>query len=147
MGPFSLPFLFGIVKMYYVFKSLEEHFVGKYADFATCLLFNAVFGLLVAYLANRYVIMEAPFVFSLIYVWSKLMPDLQMSIWGFPVMSANLPWVMMAFSLFTGGDIFTDLVGVVIGHTYIFLTKILPDSHGYNLLKTPGFLVTLVDKL
>ena len=70
-----------------------------------------------------------------------------MSIWGFPVKSANLPWVLMAFHLFTGGNPFNDLIGVVVGHSYIFLTQVLPESHGYELLKTPNLIKTLVDKL
>ena len=54
---------------------------------------------------------------------------------------------MMGFHLFTGGNPLNDLIGVAAGHTYIFLKTILPDSHGYNLIKTPGAMLTLVDKL
>ena len=49
------------------------------------LLFNALISLVYAYVANDYMIMENPFIFSVIYVWSKLVPDSQMSIYGFPV--------------------------------------------------------------
>ena len=70
-----------------------------------------------------------------------------MSIWGFPVTSCHLPWVLMGFHLFTGGDPFTDLIGVAAGHMYIYLKTILPDSHGYDLVKTPGFMHALVAKL
>ena len=66
-----------------------------------------------------------------------------MSIWGFPVQSKNLPWVLMAFHLFTGGNPFNDLIGVATGHMYYYLRSILPESHGYDLLKTPK----LADKL
>ena len=111
------------------------------------MLFNAVFALLVAYLANDYVVMQSPFIFSLIYVWSKKVPDAMMSIWGFPVQSVHLPWVLMGFHLFTGGNPFNDLIGVVVGHTYIFLKTILPGTHGYDLLKTPGFVVSMVERL
>ena len=69
------------------------------------------------------------------------------SIWGFPVQSKNLPWAMMVFHLFSGGNPFTDLIGVVIGHTYWFLKTVLPDSHGYDILKTPSLIHMLVDKL
>jgi len=62
-------------------------------------------------------------------------------------MSCNLPWVLMAFHLFTGGNPFNDLIGVAAGHTYIFLKTILPDSHGYDLLKTPKFMQYLVTRL
>ena len=70
-----------------------------------------------------------------------------MSIWGFPVQSCNLPWVLMAFHLFTGGNPFNDLIGVATGHTYFYLKNILPDSHGYDLIKTPSFMHALVLKL
>jgi len=53
----------------------------------------------------------------------------------------------MAFHLFTGGNPFNDLIGVAAGHSYIYLKEVLPESHGYNLLKTPNFMQTLVDKL
>ena len=53
----------------------------------------------------------------------------------------------MGFHLFTGGDPFTDLIGVAAGHMYIYLKTILPDSHGYDLVKTPGFMHALVAKL
>ena len=70
-----------------------------------------------------------------------------MSIWGFPVMSLHLPWVLMGFHLFTGGNPLNDLIGVAAGHSYVYLTEVLPDSHGYELLKTPNLMKTLVDKL
>ena len=53
----------------------------------------------------------------------------------------------MAFHLFTGGNPLNDLIGVAAGHTYYFLKNILPESHGYNLIKTPGFMHTIVNKL
>ena len=53
----------------------------------------------------------------------------------------------MGFHLFTGGNPFNDLIGVAAGHSYFYLTEVLPDSHGYDLLKTPGIIQTLVAKL
>lgn len=100
--------------------------------------------LLFGWLADSYMILESPFVFSLIYVWSKLVPDMQMSIYGFPVKSANLPWVLMAMHILMGGGIISDLVGVAAGHSYIYLKEVLPESHGYDLLKTPNFMRSIV---
>ena len=147
VGPFSMQFLFGMMMIYYSVSSIEAHFGDKQADLGTMLLFNAVVAMIYAYLANNFMIMQSPYLFSIIYVWSKLVPDQQMSIWGFPVQSCNLPWVLMAFHLFTGGDPFSDLIGVAAGHTYIYLKTILPDSHGYDLIKTPSFMERLVLKL
>ena len=147
LGPFSISFLFGMMMMYYTLSQVEAHFDKKQAELATLLAFNAVFGILIASLAGESAVMQNPMLFSLIYVWSRLVPDQQMSIWGFPIMSVNLPWALMAMHLFTGGNPFNDLIGVAIGHTYIFLKQILPESHGYDLLKTPGFMESLVMKL
>jgi len=148
VGPFSMPFLFGMMMIYYTISSIEEYFGrDKQADLGTMLVFNALVGLVYAYLANDYTVMQNPFLFSIIYVWSKFVPDTQISIWGFPVQSCNLPWVLMAFHLFTGGNPFNDLIGVATGHTYYYLKNILPDSYGYDLLKTPKLMHSLVTKL
>jgi Derlin-2/3 len=48
--------------------------------------------------------------------------------------------VLIAFHLLTGGNPFSDLVGVAAGHTYYYLKHVLPESHGYNLLKTPSWI-------
>lgn len=90
--------------------------------------------------------MEA-FKFSVLYVFCKNEPDRPMSIWGFPVQSGNLPWVLLLLSILTGGDPFTDLIGIAAGHTFIFLKLTLPASHGYNFLKTPGFIEKIVNKI
>lgn len=77
------------------------------------------------------------FTFSILYVYCKLEPDGMISLWGFPVKTGNLPWVLLVFSILTGGDPFHDLIGIAAGHTYWYLKFDLPVSHGYNLLKTP----------
>lgn len=142
-----MSFIFGMVMIYYSISSIEEYFGERQADFGTMLLFNAVMCLLYAYLANDYFIMQSPFLFSIIYTWSKFVPDVQVNIYGFPVQSCNLPWVLMAFHLFTGGNPLNDLIGVAAGHTYYFLKNILPESHNINIIKTPGLMHTLVTKL
>jgi len=81
------------------------------------------------------------------YVWCKLQPDMQVSIWGFPVKSGNLPWVLLGMSILTGGDPFKDLIGIASGHTYIYIKTILPLSHGYNMLKTPKLFEEWVRRL
>jgi hypothetical protein len=104
-----------------------------------CLFYSIIYG--------DYMILHVQFVFSLMYVWCKLEPDSQVSIWGFPVKSGNLPWVLILLSILTGGDPFKDLIGIASGHTYIYLKKVLPLSHGYNLLTTPKLIEDLVRRL
>lgn len=70
-----MSFLFGMAMIYYSVSSIETYFGDKQADFGVMLLFNALMALLFATLANDAMIMQNPFVFSIIYTWSKLVPD------------------------------------------------------------------------
>lgn len=87
------------------------------------------------------------FVFSVLYVWCKNEPDKQVSLWGIPVSSGNLPWALLVMSILTGGSPFDDLIGIAAGHTYIFLKMTLPSSHGYDILKTPKFFEDFINRL
>jgi hypothetical protein len=123
--------------MYFTLRRCEEFFKTRYPDFTVLIIFNMFAVALISFLYGDYLALNASFVFSLMYVWCKLEPDSQVSIWGFPVKSANLPWVLLVLSILTGGDPFKDLIGIAAGHSYIYLKMILPVSHGYNILKTP----------
>ena len=46
----------------------------------------------------------------------------------------------MGYEVITGGDVTNELMGLASAHLYIVLKDILPNSHGYNLYKTPQFL-------
>lgn len=81
------------------------------------------------------------------YVWCKLVPDATILLYFWPVQSKNLPWVLLAFSIITGGDPFTDLIGIAAGHSYIWLKHVIPQSHGYNFLATPRWAHDLVKYL
>ena len=123
--------------MYFSLSKIEEYFKNKAAEFMTCIVFVCFFSMLYAFIYGDYMVMHQPFLFALMYVWCKLVPDSSVSLWGFPVVSANLPWVMLVLSVVTGGDPFKDLIGMAAGHTYIYIRMILPNSHGYQLLRRP----------
>ena len=146
-GPFSQSFLFSLIMIYFTLRRAEEYFKNKNADFAVLILFSMVATWFYSYIYGNVMVLHNSFVFSLMYVWCKLQPDLTVSIWGFPVKSANLPWVLLGMSILTGGDPFKDLIGIAAGHTYIYLKMILPISHGYNLLRTPKLLEQYIAKL
>jgi Derlin-2/3 len=146
-GPFSMNFLFAMMMIYYSVSNIEKHFEGKASDLTTLLLFNALTVMIFGWLASEYMALQSSYMFSLLYVWTKLVPDQPMQIYGFPVKSGNLPWVLIAFHLLTGGSPFADLVGVAAGHTYIYLKMVLPQSHGYDLLKTPSWIDYITKKL
>ena len=70
-----MAFLFGMMMIYYSFSSMEEYFADDQPGFGTLILFNALMSLIYGYLANDYMVMLNPFLFSMIYTWSKLVPD------------------------------------------------------------------------
>jgi hypothetical protein len=146
-GGFSMSYIFTMMMIYWGINSIETYFDKRQADLATLLFFNAFVALFFAWLADDCLVMQDKFIFSLIYVWSKLVPDQPTAIWGFQFKSCHLPWVLMAYHLLTGHNPFSDLIGVAAGHTYIYLKMVLPESHGYDLLKTPKLMDKFVAKL
>eukprot|EP01033_Poteriospumella_lacustris_P000653 gene652-458_t len=57
-----------------------------------------------------------------------------------------LPWVMLTFSLILGNPVETDLLGILVGHSYYFLDQVYPqiaEVRGWRwkkCLRTPSFL-------
>ena len=99
--------------------------------------------------------------FALIYIEAKRDPEKIVMIWFVQVKSKKLkylqkieinwnfliflidafsPWVLLFFSLITGGDIVSDLIGIAAGHLFYYLKDLAPINHNLDLLKTPGFL-------
>ena len=62
------------------------------------------------------------------------------------MLDSFLPWVLLLMNLTMGGDILGDLVGIATGHLYYFVKDIVPIKYEYDILKTPEFLIRLIDK-
>ena len=75
LGPFSMGFLFGMMMVYYSVSSIEAYFENRQADLGVMLVFNALAVMFVAFLANNFSVLQSPYIFSIIYVWSKFVPD------------------------------------------------------------------------
>eukprot|EP00347_Sterkiella_histriomuscorum_P011224 403373270 len=146
-GTFSMNFIFTMLMLFYTFKACEESYAQKYPEFVWMLVFNAFATFVYSWIYGNHFFLMSAFEFSVLYVFCKNEPDRPMSIWGFPVTSGMLPWVLVAFSIVSGGDPFTNLIGIAAGHTYIFLKLTLPSSHGYNLLFTPKLVEKWVNEV
>lgn len=48
-----------------------------------------------------------------------------------------LPWAMLCLDVIFGSPILPDLLGIIAGHLYYFLTVLHPLAGGRNMLKTP----------
>lgn len=58
-------------------------------------------------------------------------------------LDAYLPFAFLFLSVLTGGDIISDIIGIIAGHIYYFLKDIVPIQYNYDILKTPAFLYVL----
>lgn len=48
-----------------------------------------------------------------------------------------LPWAMLALDVIFGSPLIPDLLGIIAGHLYYFLTVLHPLATGKVILKTP----------
>ena len=105
---------------------MDEYFKTKPNELLTLLFFNAICVMIFSALYGNSIVLHGSLIFSLIYTMCKLQPDMMMSIWGFPVQAAYLPWVLMFLNVIQGGDPIQDLIGVAAGHCYIYVKTVLP---------------------
>ncbi|XP_052731479.1 derlin-1 isoform X3 [Vigna angularis] len=91
--------------------------------------------------------LAVPLVFMLLYVWSREFPNAQINIYGLVALKAfYLPWAMLALDVIFGSPLIPDLLGIVAGHLYYFLTVLHPLAGGKNILKTPMWVRKLVGR-
>ncbi|KAE9448717.1 hypothetical protein C3L33_19376, partial [Rhododendron williamsianum] len=77
-------------------------------------------------------------VFMLLYVWSREFPNANISIYGLVTLKAfYLPWAMLGMDVIFGSPLLPDLLGIIAGHLYYFLTVLHPLAGGRTILKTP----------
>lgn len=58
-----------------------------------------------------------------------------------------LPFAFLALGMFLGGDVFADLLGILVGHAWYFYTTLLPRGTGKQFLRTPWFIRWAAAKL
>ena len=135
-GNFNPGFLFSMMMVYFTAARVDEAFKNKAAELLTMLLFVALTVMLYSALYGNVIVLHNSFVFALVWICCKLDPETMVSIWGFPVQSAILPWVLIGLNVIQGADPIKDLIGVAAGHTYIYIRTILQGSHGYRILES-----------
>ncbi|KAI9191453.1 hypothetical protein LWI28_008634 [Acer negundo] len=115
--------------------------LGLYSPSTIALIYEPVFSHFQALAAIP--MLWTPFlgvslVFMLIYVWSREYPNAQINIYGLVTIQAfYLPWAMLAMDVLFGASLLPDLLGIIAGHLYYFLTVLHPLAGGRNILKTP----------
>lgn len=142
IGKLGLPFMF---RLYFLIvygcqleKGTYEHRTADYTWMYMCsCAFMLVFSLqpfIPLYFFG------SPFVFSLLYLWSRFYPDQQVSIYGVvPLKAFWLPWAFMVITTLMGGNPMEELLGILTGHFYYFMTDLYPRAGGTDWLRTPKF--------
>ncbi|XP_031391322.1 derlin-1-like [Punica granatum] len=145
LGPFSFPFAFRLIIIAKYGVSLERGpFDKRAADYLWMLIFGAI-SLLVIKTATATPIppLGSPFmgpslVFMIVYIWGREFPNARINLYGVVSLKGfYLPWAMLALDLIFGDPLMPDILGMVVGHLYYFLTVLHPLSGGKFILKTP----------
>eukprot|EP00906_Rhabdomonas_costata_P023377 RCo033642 len=137
-GPFGVSLLLHLFFLgTYLLKLEDEAFVGRPVDLAYMLLCGgfwiAIFG---AFMKRRLLTGALPI--FVVMVWCRKNERAQLHFFGVQMAAPYFPWVLLLLQLLLGADVVPDLLGALAGHTYIFLTDVLPHTHGVRLLSTPA---------
>lgn len=153
IGNFALPMLFEIYFFAITAGRLElEYRPSRYPDFFIVILFNAVGCLLIELLMNwgGWVLLSTSFVMSLTYIFCKRNPNEQIMLFFiFTCKTAYLPFALLVIEFFQsqGAIPWSSIIGIAVGHLFIYLKDILPVSHRKDYLGTPRWAVWFVNKV
>lgn len=80
-------------------------------------------------------------VVMLVYIWSRRNPHEQLRLYGLFVVGAGyISYILLGLQWMMGGSPIVDLVGIFVGHCYVFLKDVLPSEYeNIDILKTPPF--------
>jgi len=111
-GPFGIPWIIQMVILNRYLSLLETTVFDQTprgtADMLFLMLFNGLIMLLVAYLmpALQLKYLGSCMVNSCLYVWSRTDPFRAINLYGFEIKAWHFPFIMMAFTLLMGKDIY-----------------------------------------
>ncbi|PKA65322.1 Derlin-1 [Apostasia shenzhenica] len=143
LGSFSFNFGIHLLMIARYGVQLEKGpFDKRTADFLWMMLFGASSLLVLSAVPwLSFPFLGISLVFMLLYVWSREFPHAQINIYGLVTLKAfYLPWTMLALDVLFGSSPLPDLMGIIAGHLYYFLTVLHPLAGGKNILKTPLWL-------
>jgi len=153
-GPLSLDFCFHLFFFVRYSKMLESNaFHGRKADYLWLLIVSATILLILSPLSPP-PFLSSPLSFTLVYLWSRLNPNVRLSLFGILQITApHLPYALVIFSWALNNSwtsVIGDLLGIFAGHFWYFFTTIWKEeraSGARNWLETPVVLVRLMDGL
>ena len=154
IGGFSTSFLFFVVMVYLNFKAAEQNAIilRAYAQFIMMIVYLLIFINIINILAVKIFAFKIGFTLaqqlflSFIYIDSKRQPQKIVTLYFFRMKNAFFPYALIVLNIVSGGGIYDNIIGIIAGNIYYVLKDVLPVSKNLNILKTPKFLVDLVEK-
>ncbi|KAL4333729.1 hypothetical protein GQ457_07G038660 [Hibiscus cannabinus] len=147
LGNFSVNFAIRLLMIIRYGVQLEQGpFQRRTADFLWMMIFGALSLLVLSFIPIlRGAFLGISLVFMLVYIWSREFPNAQVNIYGLVALKAfYLPWAMLALDVIFGSPLAPDLMGIIAGHLYYFLTVLHPLAGGRNIIFTPKLVHKLV---
>ena len=154
VGGFSTPFLFFAIMIYMHFKNVEQNAIvlRVYAKFIMMLFYLLLFLNILNIFSYKIFGFKPGFtlaqqlLLAFIYIDSKREPQKMINLYFLPIKNALYPYALIVFNIVSGAGIYDNIIGIIAGNIYFFLVDVLPVSKNLNLLKTPKFLVDLLEK-
>jgi Derlin-2/3 len=146
LGGFSINFGIRLLMIARYGVQLEKGpFERRTADFLWMMIFGSFTLLVLSVIPFFWTpFLGVSLVFMLLYLWSREFPNANISLYGLVTLKAfYLPWAMLALDVIFGSPIMPDLLGIIAGHLYYFLTVLHPLATGKNYLKTPKWVYPL----
>ncbi|EOA17234.1 hypothetical protein CARUB_v10005507mg [Capsella rubella] len=147
LGGFSINFGIRLLMIARYGVLLEKGpFERRTADFLWMMIFGSFTLLVLSVIPFFWTpFLGVSLVFMLLYLWSREFPNANISLYGLVTLKAfYLPWAMLALDVIFGSPIMPDLLGIIAGHLYYFLTVLHPLATGKNYLKTPKWVNRIV---
>ncbi|MCL7031840.1 hypothetical protein MKW94_023104 [Papaver nudicaule] len=147
LGKFSINFGIRLLMIARYGVQLEKGpYERRTADFLWMMIFGSLSLLVLSIIPPfRSYFLGVSLVFMLLYVWSREFPTAQISLYGLVTLKAfYLPWAMLCMDVIFGSPLMPDLLGIIAGHLYYFLTVLHPLASGRQLLKTPNWVHKIV---
>eukprot|EP00180_Rhodochaete_pulchella_P003904 Plantae.Rhodophyta-Rhodochaete_pulchella.ctg713.p1 GENE.Plantae.Rhodophyta-Rhodochaete_pulchella.ctg713~~Plantae.Rhodophyta-Rhodochaete_pulchella.ctg713.p1 ORF type:complete len:286 (-),score=42.18 Plantae.Rhodophyta-Rhodochaete_pulchella.ctg713:678-1454(-) len=141
-----IQFVFKMFFLYRYSKLLEiNSFRGRTADYLFMLMFGGFLCLILAIYLTSVPYFSESLTMMIVYVWGRKNAQLVMNFLGlFNFRAPYLAWVFLLFNVIFHGNYKTDLVGIVMGHIYYYLSDVYPSMPGGSRpLRTPRVLLRI----
>ena len=154
IGGFSTSFLFFVVMMYMHIQQVEKSAIVTrvYATFIMMIIYLLIFLNIINLISFKVFGFPPGFtlaqqlLLAFIYVDSKREPQKMLNLYFVPVKNAFYPYALIIFNIVSGGGIYDNIIGIIAGNIYYVMVDVLPVTKNLKLLKTPKFLVDLLEK-